>query len=79
MKYIELGYTEEVLNQWRCAMAPLVSSKPYAGIDRRGNFERRMGTDRRHLVRYESIGSGRRNQTYRRSEDVAWSSKLPHI
>lgn len=60
-------------------MAPLVSSKPYAGIDRRGNFERRVGVDRRNLVRYESIGSDRRNKSFRRSEDLAWSSKMPHI
>lgn len=60
-------------------MPPLVRSNPYTGIDRRGNFERRLGADRRNLVRYESIGSDRRNKSFRRSEDVAWSSKMPQI
>lgn len=63
-------------------MAPLMSDStktPYAGIDRRGNFERRSGVDRRNLVRYESIGSDRRLTPHRRTEDAIWSSKMPHF
>ena len=60
-------------------MAPLMSRKPYAGIDRRSRFERRRGMDRRNLVRYESVGSDRRAEPFRRAEDAAWSSKMPHI
>lgn len=67
--------------QRRCAVTPLTSSgtKPYAGIDRRGNFERRGGVDRRNLVRYESIGSERRLTPHRRTEDAIWSSKMPQF
>lgn len=60
-------------------MTPLMSSKAYAGIERRGSCERRNGMDRRNLVRYESIGSDRRVIHLRRSEDAAWSDKMPGI
>jgi len=62
---------------WRCTLVPLMSSNPYGGIDRRGNFERRSGADRRNLVRYEAIGSDRRLTQHRRAEDAVWSSKMP--
>ena len=60
-------------------MAPLERRKSYTGIDRRGNFERRLSADRRNLIRYESVGCDRRNNSFRRAEDMAWSSKMPHI
>lgn len=59
-------------------MATLMSSKPYAGLDRRGRFERRDGMDRRNLIRYEAFGSDRRvEQQQRRLEDAVWLSKMP--
>ena len=69
---------------WRCTLVPLMSSKsysnkPYGGIERRGNFERRSGADRRNLVRYEAIGSDRRLTQHRRTEDAVWSSKMPQL
>jgi len=55
-------------------MAPLKRSRIYAGIDRRATFERRKSMDRRNLVRYEAIGSDRRNMSARRTEDTTKST-----
>lgn len=41
----------------------------YTGKDRRVAMDRRSGLERRNLVRYESIGSDRRVQPYRRKEE----------
>ena len=56
-------------------MSPLKSNKAYAGIDRRALMERREGVDRRNLIRYETVGSDRRLQSYRRKEDDFWHNK----
>jgi len=50
-------------------MSPLKSHEAYGGVDRRASLERRSHTDRRNLVRYESLGSNRRAQSSRRKED----------
>jgi len=52
---------------------PLMKScKAYAGVNRRSAAERRKVSDRRNLIRYESIGSDRRAQALRRDEDAYW-------
>lgn len=53
-------------------MSSSESRKIYTGIDRRASSERRGSMDRRNLVRYESVGSERREQIYRRKEDAFW-------
>lgn len=55
-------------------MSPMTSSKAYAGINRRSSAERRKVSDRRNLIRYESIGCDRRVQALRRIEDAYWIS-----
>jgi len=42
----------------------------YKGLDRRSSSERRDHLDRRNLVRFESIGSDRREDDPRREEDL---------
>ena len=53
-------------------MSTLKSSDTYGGIERRASVERRVRADRRNLMRYESVGSNRRAQVYRRTEDELW-------
>jgi len=53
-------------------MSPFKSSKAYGGIDRRASIERRSVSERRNLMRYESVGSNRRLDAYRRKEDGFW-------
>jgi len=55
-------------------MSAVKSQKTYKGVDRRGSMERRSGQDRRNLMRYEAVGSERRNQDCRRKEDFFWNS-----
>jgi len=42
----------------------------YKGLDRRSSSDRRDHLDRRNLVRFESIGSDRREDESRRDEDL---------
>jgi len=42
----------------------------YKGLERRSSGERRDHVDRRNLVRFESIGSDRREDESRRDEDL---------
>jgi len=44
---------------------------PYKGLDRRSNGNRRDHPDRRNLVRFESLGSDRRQGDCRRDEELA--------
>lgn len=44
----------------------------YQGLDRRSCCERRSGVERRNLVRYEALGSDRRERLLRRKEDKLW-------
>lgn len=46
----------------------------YQGLDRRSCCDRRNGGERRNLVRYESLGSDRRERVLRRREDMLWFS-----
>lgn len=56
-------------------MAAHKAGNVYGGVDRRSISERRRGMDRRNLIRFESLGSDRRNSSYRRQEDVTWYSQ----
>lgn len=58
-------------------MSALKANKAYTGIDRRTMADRRNGSERRNLVRYESIGSDRRMTSYRRREDAFWLGRRP--
>lgn len=53
-------------------MTSLKSSKAYKGLERRAITKRRIGVERRNLVRYEAIGSNRRIHSIRRKEDTFW-------
>ncbi len=55
-------------------MTTKTSAKVYTGVDRRNRMDRRSGLERRNLVRFESIGTDRRVQSYRRQEDSYWVS-----
>lgn len=44
----------------------------YHGLDRRSSCDRRSGAQRRKLVRYEALGSDRRERVLRRREDTVW-------
>lgn len=46
----------------------------YQGLDRRSSCDRRNGGERRNLVRYEALGSDRRERLLRRREDMLWLS-----
>lgn len=46
----------------------------YQGLDRRSCCDRRNGGERRNLVRYEALGSDRRERVLRRREDMLWFS-----
>lgn len=46
----------------------------YQGLDRRSSCDRRNGGERRNLVRYEALGSDRRERVLRRREDMLWFS-----
>ena len=49
------------------------SIETYKGLERRSNSERRIGKDRRNLIRFESFGSDRReNGGPRRKEELFW-------
>ncbi len=58
-------------------MTALHANKAYTGVDRRSMANRRGGSERRNLVRYESIGSDRRMTSYRRREDAFWLGRRP--
>jgi hypothetical protein len=52
-------------------------SESYKGLERRSNNERRMGKDRRNLIRFESFGSDRRADIGpRRQEELFWKRAL---
>ena len=51
------------------------AGRVYTGEDRRIAMDRRSGLERRNLVRYESIGSDRRLQPYRRKEESFWITR----
>lgn len=44
----------------------------YHGLDRRSSCDRRSGGERRNLLRYDALGSDRRERMLRRREDVLW-------
>ena len=45
---------------------------PYNGLDRRSSMDRRGHPDRRNLVRFEALGSDRRQaESSRREEELA--------
>jgi|GEM_PF-5655177 len=44
----------------------------YYGLDRRSSCDRRTSGERRNLVRYEALGSDRRERMLRRREDMLW-------
>jgi hypothetical protein len=52
------------------------SSEPYQGLERRSISERRMGRDRRNLIRFESFGCDRRYDQLRRQEERLWDRRL---
>lgn len=50
------------------------TNRAYKGLERRSSFERRCGSDRRDLVRFEALGSDRRLGTTRREEEAYWKT-----
>jgi len=53
-------------------MASKISiNTPYKGLDRRSSGDRRNQSDRRNLVRFEALGSERRQGDCRRDEELA--------
>lgn len=44
----------------------------YQGLDRRSSCDRRNGSERRNLVRFDALGSDRRERVLRRWEDKLW-------
>jgi len=44
----------------------------YHGLDRRSSCDRRSGGERRNLLRFEALGSERRERMLRRREDKLW-------
>ena len=48
------------------------STETYNGLERRANSERRIGQDRRNLIRFESFGIDRREGDTRRKEELFW-------
>ncbi len=44
----------------------------YQGLDRRSSCDRRNGGERRNLVRFDALGSDRRERVLRRWEDKLW-------
>jgi hypothetical protein len=47
-------------------------SDTWNGKNRRNRYDRRMGSDRRTLIRFESIGCDRRLGTPRRRDEMLW-------
>ena len=47
-----------------------ITDTQYRGLDRRSSSERRDHLERRNLVRFESLGSERREGESRRDEDL---------
>jgi hypothetical protein len=44
----------------------------YRGLERRSSCDRRIDGERRNLVRYDALGSDRRERMLRRREDMLW-------
>ncbi|MCW9015150.1 MAG: hypothetical protein OQL06_15390 [Gammaproteobacteria bacterium] len=53
-----------------------ISKRYYAGLERRSTRERRISRDRRNLMRFDSLGSERRDGLYRRYEDLQWNTTI---
>jgi len=52
------------------------SSETYNGLERRSSCERRIGRDRRNLIRFESFGCDRRYGQMRREEELIWGRRF---
>jgi len=52
-----------------------LKNRLYAGVDRRSSSERRIGRERRNLLRIETTNNDRRMEMCRRKEDAFWSGK----
>ena len=52
------------------------SRNRYKGLERRSHSERRIGRDRRNLIRFECYGSDRRAGYPRRGEEMFWHRAL---
>lgn len=48
------------------------AAETWNGKNRRTRYDRRMGADRRTLLRFETIGCDRRLDTPRRKDEMIW-------
>ena len=53
-------------------------NETYQGLERRSSSDRRIGRDRRNLIRFESFGSDRRYEKPRRQEELFWNRMFGH-
>lgn len=52
-----------------------ILSDIWNGSNRRARYDRRLGSDRRTLLRFESIGCDRRLGTPRRKAEMIWEKE----